>query len=188
VATMAEWAERLAREVAPDEQELAPLMAEAYAAGGAARAELFARNDPVPGGFGAGEMGTVIPLVFQSMVAAAPLLLSALSSNIVGDLLGCVKTGLSMAEVRAKAQSARGAVALSGAGAAVATVPAAAAYAPLKRVIDTMAGELQAQGLSADQSDLITFRVLRQLLDQPQDAAQFVGHLAGPSVPPTMAP
>ncbi len=93
---------------------------------------------------------------------------------------------LSVAEVRAKVQAAG--VAGASAAVPVAAIPAGAGYAPLKRVIDTMAGELQAQGLSADQSDLVTFRVLRQLLDQPQDAAQFVGQLAGPAAAPTTAP
>ena len=58
-------------DVAPEEEELAPLMAEAFAAGGDTRAELFVESGAVPGGFSVGDVQTVIPLVFQS-VAAPP--------------------------------------------------------------------------------------------------------------------
>lgn len=184
---MAEWAVLLAREVAPEEEELAPLMAEAFAAGGEARAELFATSGAVPGGFSVGDVPTVVPLVLQSLAAAAPVLLGALSSSVVGDLLGCIKTGLSVAEVRAKADATLTAGAARGAASAMpaaAAVPEGAGYAPLKRVIDTMSSELQSQGLNADQSDLVTLRVLRRLLEQPQDAAQFVGQLSGTAPAP----
>ena len=47
-------------------------------------------------------------------------------------------------------------------------------YTPLKEVIKTLSTEIKSSGISQDQSDLITFRVLRALLEDPESALIFV--------------
>jgi hypothetical protein len=46
-------------------------------------------------------------------------------------------------------------------------------YGPLKRVMDTVSNELESSGLPPEQCDLIAYKVLRVMLEDPSDAAEF---------------
>jgi hypothetical protein len=47
-------------------------------------------------------------------------------------------------------------------------------YGPLKSVLANMSQELQSSGIPSEKADLITYRVLRAMLEDPSGAAQFV--------------
>lgn len=170
------WSVRLAEEVAPDEVDLAPLMAEAFRAGGKAREELFHSSERALGGFAPGDVVSVMPPVYQSIFAAAPLLIAVLSSDAVKGCLDAIKNALTVIELRMRAQKA---ASPSSETTPKPTMPPGDAYAPLRRIIETMRTELESSGLSDEQVDIVTFRALKALLEEPQGATQFVQELAG---------
>ncbi|WNG59950.1 hypothetical protein F0U59_38445 [Archangium gephyra] len=171
-ASLAEWAERLAMEVAPDELDLASTMAEAYTEGGAARRDLFTRAGPHHGGFGAGEVLVVMPWLLKAISQAGPLLLTLLaSSKLITDFLECVKGVLSVLDWGARDEQPKEP---SPPGAVPASVP----YVPLRRVVDTMEQQLRVAGLSEKQVQRITFGTLKVLLEEPKGGAGFVREVA----------
>jgi len=171
-----DWSVRLAHEVAPEEADLAPLWAEAFVAGGRERDDLRAAGGSAVGGFGAEGIAAVMPVVFQALAASAGVVMSALASRHAGDFLGCVKNGLALLELRGRAEKAAGKP--KDAEADPPGVPGEATYEPLRRVIRAMGHELRASGMDDDRSDIITFRVLRTLLEEPQGAEGFVQEVA----------
>lgn len=52
-------------------------------------------------------------------------------------------------------------------------------YKPLKTVIYTISTELQLSGLPQEQCDLITYRVLRALLYNPDESILFIKAIEG---------
>lgn len=181
MADIGEWSVRLAREVAPEEVDLAPLWAEAFVAGGRERRDLHAEASSAVGGFGAEGMAAVMPAVLQALSASAGFVMSALASRYAGDFLGCVKNGLSLIELRNRAEKALDPEKGEAGAADPPGVPPGATYEPLRRVVRTMGQELRASGLDDDRSDLITFRVLQKLLGEPKDAGEFVQEVAAAS-------
>lgn len=171
-----DWSVKLAHEVAPEEADLAPLWAEAFVAGGREREDLRAAGGSAVGGFGAEGIAAVMPVVFQALAASAGVVMSALASRHAGDFLGCVKNGLALLELRDRAEKAAGKP--KDAEADPPGVPGEATYEPLRRVIRAMGHELRASGMDDDRSDIITFRVLRTLLEEPQGAEGFVQEVA----------
>ena len=162
------WAIRIAEEVAPDEVDLAPTMARAFIRGGKDKRDLFRRSkDAVPGAFGA-ELG----------MALFPQILEALQYvQDVGPALSEFFT--STKDAWAGANSFIGALNVLltiGSRHERKSVEEALPddpYGPLKSVIAVMSKELQSSGLSSEQADLITFRVLRTMLENPSGAAEF---------------
>ena len=74
------WSLKLAEEVAPDEIDLAPIMAQAFVNGGKAREELFQQAATgALGGFGLGEVAAIFPVVLKSLAGAAPVLSAMLT-------------------------------------------------------------------------------------------------------------
>jgi hypothetical protein len=53
-------------------------------------------------------------------------------------------------------------------------------YLPFKKAAQTLSREMQAAGVAADQSELITYRVLMALCEDPEGAGKFVGALHDP--------
>lgn len=155
------WAARLASEVAPEEVDLAPAMAFAFVQGGPARQELFRRSEGgVPGAFTPGGLPVLMPWVLDALAAAAPLLLSILVSGNAERVLRAVRDLLAIRDsLGAKKR------------------PASAspnAYAPLRQVVEVMSRELGAARVPPEQAEVIVFRVLRVLLEDPAGAAAFV--------------
>jgi hypothetical protein len=161
------WAEHFAREVIPEEAELAAPMAMAYAAGGTARKELFDRRaEGTLGGFGAGGVALVMPWLLQAIHRGSTLLLALLSSKLVGDLVACVRNVLELIQ-SGRSQAATGAI-----------PPASSLYVPLRQVIDVMGNELRASGIEGNQADVITLRAIKSMLENPREAEQLVRGLS----------
>lgn len=159
-----DWAMKIAEAVDPDEVDLALLMAEEFIKGGKNRKKLFQHSkSSVVGAFGSSDILVVFPWVLRAMATVAQSLSSVLSSESVGNYLLVVKDELESGQrIQPKQQ--------------LASLPDAS-YAPLKKVINTISGELQESGLPAAQCDLITYRVLLELLEDPNGAFLFVQRL-----------
>ena len=163
-----EWSLKLAQCAAPDEVDLAASIARAFAAGGAQRDELFRRSGALPGGFGAAETVAMLPTVFRALSNSAPAVLAVLASGaaVLGGYAQAAKT---VVEVRdAMKDKAKG------------DQPGENPYLPFKKAAQTLSREMQAAGVAADQSELITYRVLMALCEDPEGAGKFVGALHGP--------
>jgi hypothetical protein len=167
------WVTTLANEVAPAEAALAPMLMDAFVAGGQAREDVLSRNGRVGGGFDAQDGFLILPLVLQSLAVAAPAVIRALQSSLVGDMLGAAKNVLAVIELRLKAG------ALKPRKQAKRKQPPVIdeVFAPLSEVIETMSKELRAAGLGEDQSDAITFRTLKVLLEHPSSSIHAMGTL-----------
>lgn len=166
--TVREWSVKLAHCAAPDEVDLAPAMAEAVAAGGARREELLRRSGGVQGGFGAVESVALLPAVFGALVHSAPLVLAALASG-AGVLGGLTSAAKDAVEVRAALKSKPKDDDAPG-----------NPYLPLKKAAQTLTREMQAAGVPAEQSEIVAYRVLMTLCEDPEGAGQFVRTLHGP--------
>lgn len=159
------WAMKLAEEVASDEVDLAPAITDAFIKGGKDRKELFeTAKGGTLGAFGPGEMLIIFPLVLQGVARAAPALMSLFSSGSLNQLLEAVKNALDLKE-RFQHKPTD-------------PLPPALEQASLRQSLTTISNTLSASGLSQDQADLLTFRVLRAFLEQPQSAMPFIQKVA----------
>jgi len=154
------WSVRIAEDVAPDEVDLAPVMARAYVAGGAARKDLFRQTrGNASGGFGAGQVTAVFPWVLQSLAVAAPAISAMLAATpYLKDFVSIVKDAL---DIRASIKDET-------------VVPTGDRYAPLREAMAAVRSELDAVPLTEDQRDLIAYRVMCVLLESPTGATEFV--------------
>ena len=157
------WAARIAEEAAPDEIDLAPAMAQAFIQGGKEREQLFlSAAGGVPGAFGPGEGMALFPWLLKGISDAWPYLHLVLASAtpLIATFVETINNLLEIHGRLAPKDKAEG----------LPDDP----YAPLKGVIKTLSTEIRSSGISQDQSDLITFRVLRALLEDPESALTFV--------------
>lgn len=150
------WALRLAEGVAPDETELVPELTVAYLAGGAARRELFARADSAPGGFDVTAPIVLFPHVLAAVSLAAPAIWAALGGNLSSVSTLLKNLGELWDRRRAK------------------TVPAQAPLPELNRLIDTIVAELTAAGVPPIESEVLTFRIVRALIDDGAGTRAFL--------------
>jgi hypothetical protein len=165
-----QWATQLAAEIAPDEAALAPLVAQAYAAGGDQRAELFRAAQGTPGAFGAGEVLAVLPFAFKALAVTAPPLLALLSSDIVSDVVESAKTALNLAELTAGVGTRLKRHGDYAAGPNMELV---------RTVLTEIPHELRAAGLSEDQCNATTLRMLRVLVQDPEAGRRALTELSG---------
>lgn len=157
VATVAS---KIATEAAPDEIDLAPIMAQAYIQGGQSREELFKqRQGSLAGGFGPGGIIALFPWILKAIANNVPLIYKILTTN-VADLLDLVNNLLDLPGKLKRQETLK----------ALPESP----YQPLKTVINTISQELEASGLSQDQVDLTTFRIVKALLENPQESKIFI--------------
>jgi hypothetical protein len=155
------WSEKLAKEVAPDEVDLAPLIADAFVKGGKDRKELFQHTkDGVLGAFNPGEVFIIFPLLLQAIATAAPILYKVLSSGAINNFLSLMKDAISLKEGLQRQKKME----LSSEG----------EYEQLGKAIKVLSDTLQSSGLTQDQRDLITYRVLKAFLEDPQEALPFL--------------
>lgn len=151
---------KIAEAAAPDEIDLAPLMVQAFIQDGPEKEELFKREQgSLAGGFGPGGFMAIFPWILKGLGQHGPLIYKILTTD-VADLLGLLNDLLDIPDKLNRQQK-------------IEALPADP-YQPLKTVIDTVSQELVEAGLSQDESDLITFRVMRALLDTPQDSRIFI--------------
>ena len=173
MSILEDWAIRLATEVAPDEVDLAATFVDAFVQGGAAREDLF-RPARAAGGFDASMLSALLPHVFGAISVSGTVLLGSLRSPLTADFLACVKNGLSLVETAKKGQeAAKKGQPLS----ARSVIPGTDVYAPLRQLLDSMPRRLEAAGVSAEQAELTTFRVLKMMFDEPDGASSFVQNL-----------
>ncbi|MEA5453053.1 hypothetical protein VB780_31065 [Leptolyngbya sp. CCNP1308] len=157
-----DWATNLAMAADPSEADLALDIVDAYIEGGASREELFTRTDTsIAGGFGPGSAIALLPLVLRGITAAGKWILTLVSADATGNVVGVVKDLLDIGkDVTPKEKLDQ--------------LPDTSPYTALKRVIDTVGLELRTAGIEANEADLITFRVLNSLLEDPQGTATFI--------------
>lgn len=166
--TVREWSVRLAHCAAPDEVDLAPAMARAFTAGGAQRDELLRRSGGVHGGFGAVDSVAVLPALFGALAHSAPIVLAALAAgaSVLGGLTGAAKDAVEVrAALKAKPKESEA---------------PANPYLPLRKAAETLTKEMQAAGMPVEQSEVVAYRVLMTLCEDPEGAGQFVRTLHGP--------
>ena len=157
------WSVKIAGVVAPDEVDLAPMMTQAFVAGGDARASLFKKESQnILGGFVGGNIAIALfPCILKGLAAATPFLAAILSaSSNISDIISVAKDAVDLRNSLKKSKDE--------------PAPVNDPYTGLKRVIDTVSSELQNNSLPQDQSDLIVFRVVKVLLEDPSGAAQFL--------------
>jgi hypothetical protein len=175
-----EWVTGLARDVAPDEVDLAPGMLDAYLAGGPSRQALFADAAGPAGGFDSSVLTMLMPVVFHAARLAGPALGTLLLNKKTDYLLGCLKSSLSITELGLKGRK------LFGLKEVINSKPpdgdaAASGVTALMAAGETICTELRARGLSNDQSDAIAYRVLIRLLEDPKNAEVLVRRIAASS-------
>ncbi len=174
MTSLAGWACVLAGYVSPDEEDLAPYVAEAFLQGGKSRVELFDQRGSTVGGFAPAGMILVLPVVLNAIAIAAVPLIATLSSSSLTELLGAVKNALTVAELRMRQVSTTNVHSHE-----PATVSNPLSHnAHLLRAVDVMTSEMRARGMSEDLSNLIAFRTLVALMESPVDSTRHVESLA----------
>ena len=160
-----EWTLTITQAAVPEEIDLAPSISRAFFSGGEKRKQLFQeRKNNVQGAFGVTEIPLILPLILQALVSTATLLKNLLSSTWLNNFLTALNTILSFQDVSKRKQT-------------VTELPDNP-FLPLKSILLTISSELQSMGLSEQESDLITFRVLKKLLEDPASASQFIQKIA----------
>jgi hypothetical protein len=173
---ISEWATKIAEEATPDEVDLAPIMAHAFIRGGRDREEMFRRSkDAVPGGFGP-EFGVAlfpeILATIQHLQDVGPTLSEFFTSTKdawagASSFMSALNILLTIGNRADRKEQAE----------ALPDDP----YGPLKNVLASMSQELQDSGVSPEKADLITYRVLRAMLEEPSGAAQFAKRIEAAS-------
>ncbi|MBL9152478.1 MAG: hypothetical protein JNK37_08340 [Verrucomicrobiales bacterium] len=158
----------IATEVAPDESELAPAFLDAYLAGGQRRRDLFQPAGHELGAAGASTfLMAVIPAVLEGLAFTSGVAMLVLKGkDLSDDVLGIIKSGLSIYEIKSKAFTFFKSGKERG-GAATSSDGKAKAWEALSHVIETLSAQLQKCGLNPDQCDAATLRVIRVLLENP---------------------
>jgi hypothetical protein len=155
------WSVKVAEAVAPDEIDLAPLMTQAYMTGGKKRQDLFRQADSGGlGGFGPGQIQAIYPWILRAIVTTGTLLYTLLTSEATGKLLSAVETLLNIEDALERRQKAK-------------ELPDNP-YVTLKQVLENFSAGLEATGLTQDQRDLLTYKFLKTLLDDPTGGLQYI--------------
>ena len=158
------WSLRIAEEAAPFEVDLAPVMTYAFIAGGKDREELLRQSEGVPGAFGPDIAIALFPVILSSIEAVGPHLLHFLSTVVdhsqdMSAFATALNSLMSVGSYFKRKQQAE-------------SLPDDR-YAPLKEVSDELSEELSKAGLDQDRADLITYRVLKVMIEDPSGAGQF---------------
>jgi hypothetical protein len=158
------WATRLAEVAVPDEVDLAADLAVAYVAGGKDRAELFRVSAAVPGGFDAGAVLVVFPFILSAITASGTVIMKLLSSG-VANVPGAIKDALDLWDRYEQHRN----------GPTVTVPPGTEqAYRALGRVCEIFEAELAGAGIEPERREQITYRTVRQLLDDQEGTHEFL--------------
>jgi hypothetical protein len=163
-----QWAVQLAKSAVPSEVDLAPKLASAYINYGTCYpvspgADIDISEDPVafmPGGM------LLLPVVLDAIAAAAQVLRSLLNLSDLKDLIAIVSGAL---EIRDKARKPD--IVQSD----IQSEPVS--WTDFVQVINIIQGQLLITGLPEEQAELITFRVLKALLSDPNGSREFINCL-----------
>lgn len=155
---------KIAEATVPEEIDLAPLMTDAFILGGKEREALFLKQESTEiGAFGLIEGALIFPYILNGIAVASPFILKILhidSDNlkIINNFLDiCVKLGL-------KGKNSK---------------PSEEYSAPLKKIFEIFTSQLKTSGLSEDQCENITSKVITTLLKDPSVSVVFVEKVAG---------
>jgi hypothetical protein len=160
---------KIAEAAAPDELDFAPLMAEAFIKGGKERDSLFSqKKECVLGGFGITEIITVFPLILQSMANSAQLLTQILSPvSAIKDIQDILSEIINRKETAPSNQSST-------------EVLPEEFCAGLKTLLETFTDEICKSGLPRKECEVIAYRTLMRLLDDPSSSILFVKAISKP--------
>jgi hypothetical protein len=157
---VARWAERLARASVPEEVDLAPAMAEAFVRGGADRADLFRQAGAVPGGFSPGDLLAVFPYILSAAGVAG----HTLWALVGGDASNASTLIRNLDELWNRSRDRRRAKATDH----------DTTYADLSEAIATIETQLVQSGIEPERSELLTFRVVRALIEDEAGTRAFL--------------
>ena len=159
------WAKRIALKVDPDNEALAPMMLDAYLQGGSKRKQLFER-DAMVGSFLAEGILPLLAFAFTALSLIGKELMELQASGglrAINSLLSGWKTWLEALKTRQslkeKAESPEG---------------KKDDFASLYRVSQKVEKALQKRGLSMEQSELLTYHVIKSLLEEPGGGAKLI--------------
>lgn len=178
----------LAEAVAPQEVSLAPIWAQAYADGGASRRELVSDNGAVAGGFSPDSLAVVMPYVFDGIHWTSATLIAVLGSKMLGDLLSCAKSTLTLAELRHKVDQVLHAPSLgapeseaSAPGSPLSPAASGLIEADARHLLATaeqLINRLRAHGMAEKDAAAVAFSTITALLESPQKGTAFVQRLS----------
>jgi hypothetical protein len=158
------WAVKIAEAAVPQEAILAPVTVQAFMVGGEAYADLFRHDQKgTPGGLDFGTFQALFPYVLQGLSFVTPILTSVLSSVFSGIFLTFINQMLTKHEESKQKQP-------------LAQLPDDP-YRSLKHIITMMSQQLQKAGITEQKADLIVYRTLKVLLEDPEGAQQFLQKL-----------
>lgn len=168
--SLQQWSIYLAEIVTPAESDFAPLLVNAYIAGGKQREDLFKTDNAPEGSFMPVGMVFVLPHVLTGILAAAPFLLKLLSSTeLLNNALTTVCNILTLHD-RAK-QTVIG----SGHQRGQVQEPV---YS-IGKVVSIIDEQLKNIPLPDEERDCIAYRIIRALLEQPDGTVEAIGRLQG---------
>ena len=152
------WSIRIARIIAPDEVDLAPFITQAFVSG-----EDEQSSGGGLGGFGPVEMQMTFPVVVNTIAVTGTLLSGILSSPAAANFLAAINTLLKVNESIEREKKVK-------------ELPDHP-YGALKQVLEDFSGGLKATGLSQAQRDLMTYKFLQTLLEDPKASHEIVQFL-----------
>jgi len=168
------WSVKLAREVAPEEADLAPLVVEAWLAGGQSRRDLLQQREMPGGALSAESLPAILPFILSGIGMASPTLSWILTHDNVRDFLGCLKSWLTCLEISEKTRSLRRAKDQQTPRPGAPPEMSVERLEALKSAVQRMCAELRRRGMAEDESEAISYRVLISLLEEPEEGRRFV--------------
>lgn len=170
-AAFACWSERLARAAAPDEIDIAPDVAAAYASGGSARSRLFAPARADPGAFGAGSV-VVLPYLIDALSQCYTIAQRFLGDPAVNSLIGSGSLLIALRQWQVGRRSDAAESPSPPASEESATPPPAATG-----VLDAVSAHLRRQGFDDEWAEELAVTVVGVLGVDPAGAITFLSAL-----------
>jgi len=160
--TVEEWACKIAEVSAYDEVDLAPFIVEAFISGGQEKEALFHQSKGgVLGAFDPASIGVgILQWVFEAMSHAAPVLYHILGAATVHVALYLNDRLSHKQELQPLPEDT---------------------YIQIKKFTESVTDKLQPLDLSTEQCELIAYRVLQVLLENPSSAKIFIKKLESSS-------
>ncbi len=156
------WSIKIATEIAPNEVDLAPEMTMAYLSGGEAREQLYTQSKSGGlGGFGSGEVQAIFPVLLNCITTASGTIMTILCSPQVESILTVIKSALEIKNLSERKKK-------------VSEELPEQAYLSLKQTLDAFSAGLKSAGYSQDQCDILTYRFMATLLENPASAQEFI--------------
>jgi hypothetical protein len=172
-----EWSIKIAEVSYPEEVDLAPFYTETFIEGGKKREQLFQQSQSnIEGAAGLAEGFAIFPWILRGILAGAQLLFQILSSENVSRFITAINDSLEIKEKLTPEQNPRQLPDDPSLRQNLQALPDDP-YLPLKRLMDIVSFEVQKSGLSVDEADKTTYRVVRALLEEPPSASLFIKKL-----------